>query len=218
MRVYLRIKATDKIVPFNHQHFLTGTIYKWLGWNDEHGNLSLYSFSRLFGGKNSPEGLLFKNDASLFFSSYHPELIKKIITGIKKDPTMFEGLIVNDIIILEDPDLTTRECFYPGSPIFIKRRIDNNIVHIPYSDPRSSDFLLETLKSKMEKAGLSDDSLEISFLNNLSEASTKMVSYKGINNRASWCPVMIKGKPETKVFAWNVGLGNSTGIGFGAIK
>jgi CRISPR/Cas system endoribonuclease Cas6 (RAMP superfamily) len=34
----------------------------------------------------------------------------------------------------------------------------------------------------------------------------------------NWCPIIIKGKPETKLFAWNVGLGNSTGIGFGAIK
>jgi CRISPR/Cas system endoribonuclease Cas6 (RAMP superfamily) len=29
--------------------------------------------------------------------------------------------------------------------------------------------------------------------------------------------VIIEGKPETKLFAWDVGIGNSTGIGFGAI-
>jgi CRISPR-associated endoribonuclease Cas6 len=45
-----------------------------------------------------------------------------------------------------------------------------------------------------------------------------MIIYKGIANKANWCPVIIKGRPETKLFAWNVGLGNSTGIGFGAIK
>ena len=43
-------------------------------------------------------------------------------------------------------------------------------------------------------------------------------NYNGVENKASWCPVIVEGKPETKAFAWNVGLGNSTGIGLGAIK
>jgi CRISPR/Cas system endoribonuclease Cas6 (RAMP superfamily) len=30
--------------------------------------------------------------------------------------------------------------------------------------------------------------------------------------------VIIKGTPEQLAFAWNVGLGNSTGIGFGALN
>ena len=41
---------------------------------------------------------------------------------------------------------------------------------------------------------------------------------KGIENRASICPLIIIAKPETIAFTWNVGIGNSTGIGFGAIS
>jgi CRISPR-associated endoribonuclease Cas6 len=63
-----------------------------------------------------------------------------------------------------------------------------------------------------------DDNLEIRFEKNYSKAKTKLIAYNGIKNKTNWCPVIIKGKPETKFFAWNVGLGNSTGIGFGAIK
>lgn len=44
-----------------------------------------------------------------------------------------------------------------------------------------------------------------------------MVTYRGIGNRANMCPVIIDGRPETKAFAWEVGIGNSTGIGFGSI-
>jgi len=49
-------------------------------------------------------------------------------------------------------------------------------------------------------------------------AGTKLVTYKNIKNRANWCPVIINGKAETKSFAWEVGLGNSTGVGFGGVK
>jgi CRISPR-associated endoribonuclease Cas6 len=70
----------------------------------------------------------------------------------------------------------------------------------------------------MDQVGLLDDTIEISFDTSYINAGTKKITYKGVENKASWCPVIIKGKPETKLFAWNVGLGNSTGIGFGAIK
>ena len=63
-----------------------------------------------------------------------------------------------------------------------------------------------------------DNDFEIYFDASHTKAGTKLVNYKGIMNRASWCSVIIKGSPETKLFAWNVGIGNSTGIGFGAIK
>jgi CRISPR-associated endoribonuclease Cas6 len=70
----------------------------------------------------------------------------------------------------------------------------------------------------MEKAGLpKDESLKIRFDTSAAGVKTKLVPYREIKIRANMCPVIIEGKPETKVFAWNVGLGNSTGAGFGAI-
>ena len=45
-----------------------------------------------------------------------------------------------------------------------------------------------------------------------------MVTYNGIKNRASLVPIVIEGTTEQITFAWSVGLGNSTGIGFGALK
>lgn len=218
MRIFLKISASKSVIPFNHQQFLTGTIHKWLGWNQEHGNLSLYSFSRLDGAKASKTGLSFKNDTSFFFSSPDAELVKKLIAGIQTDPSLFHGLKVKEIILMEDPDISERELFYVASPIFIKRRIDNNIEHIIYKDARANAFLQESLESKLKAAGIIDETLEISFDKNYLKAGTKKVNYKGIANRANWCHVIIKGKPESKLLAWNAGLGNSTGIGFGAIK
>ncbi|MEL7586932.1 MAG: CRISPR-associated endoribonuclease Cas6 [Prolixibacteraceae bacterium] len=218
MRIHLKVTSTNQVIPFDHQPLLTGTIHKWLGWNDEHGNVSLYSFSRLEGGKLTPEGLQFERGASFFFSAFSPDMIRKIIDGIRDEPDMFYGLKISEILLQEIPDFSNRELFFPASPIFIKRRVSNQIEHILFDDPRASSFLKETLQTKMDKAGITDDSFEINFEINHSRSGTKKINYNGIQNRASWCPVSIKGKPEIKLFAWNVGLGNSTGIGFGAIK
>lgn len=217
MRVHLKIKSNKGAIPYDHQHLLVGSVHKWLGWNEDHGRISLYSFSRLNGGKAVSNGLTFEQGSSFFFSSYDPALIKGLIKGINTDPEMFHGLFVHELIIQEDPDLTSRISFQVGSPVFIKRREGANIDHILFNDPRASKCLVETLKSKMKVAGLIDDSLNITFMTDYQKASSKKVNYKGIENRANWCPVTINGKPETKLFAWNVGLGNSTGIGFGAI-
>jgi len=218
MRIHLRINSTDKIIPFDHQPLLTGTIHKWLGWNNEHGKVSLYSFSQLTDGKVVCDGFKFNMETSLFFSSYDSDLIRRLISGIQSDPSMFCGLIVTEVIIQEDPDFSERILFQVASPIFIKRRVGEIIDHILYDDPRADACLKETLLTKMDYVGLTDKSFEIRFDRFYPKARTKKITYNNIQNRANWCPVIIEGRPEIKQFAWNVGLGNSTGIGFGAIK
>jgi len=218
MRIYLKLKSDRTLLPFEHQALLTGTIHKWLGWNDVHGDVSLYSFSRIAGGKKEKDGLYFEKGSYFFFSSHDDKLIKSLIKGIQNDPEMFHGLMVNEVMIQENPDFTNQDFFYIASPILIKRHDREKIVHILFNDFRANQCLIETLKNKMAKVGLIDETLDIAFEQNYPKAGTKLITYKGIKNRASWCPVIIKGKPETKAFAWNVGLGNSTGIGFGALK
>ncbi len=219
MRLHLKINTTNQIVPFNHQHLLTGCIHKWLGRNTEHGSISLYSFSRLDGGRKAAKGLLFDNGSSFFFSSTNQDLIKRVVAGIQQDPEMFHGLKVTEIIMQNDPDFSSKEMFYLAAPVFIKRKNDSGkIDHIIYTHEKADEYLKESLLTKMQLAGIEDETLDIKFDRTYSKAGTKLISYKQIKNRTSMCPVIIKGKPETKAFAWNVGLGNSTGIGFGALK
>ena len=218
MRIHLKIYSGNNIIPFNHQHLLVGTIHKWLGWNELHGNVALFSFSRLEKGKNTKDGLKLGKYSSLFFSAHDKEIIKSLIRGIQNDPEMFNSLMVSEIILEEDPDLSNRDYFYMASPVLVKRKEGERTRHFLFSEPESDTWLKETLLTKMKLAGLEDDTLEIQFDRENPRATTKLINYKEIKNRANWCSVIIKGKPETKLFAWNVGIGNSTGIGFGAIK
>lgn len=218
MRIHLKIKTGDEPIPFEHQPLLVGCIHKWLGWNTVHGNTALFSFSRLEGGKHVDRSLEFKHGSRFFISAYDEKIIKELIKGIQKDPSMFYGLNITEVVIENDPYFSNRELFYTASPILISRRIDNKIEHILYNDERASIFLKETILTKMKKSDYYDDSFEISFDTSYRQAGTKLIKYKNVENRTSWCPVIIKGSPETKSFIWEVGLGNSTGIGFGAIK
>ncbi|MDP2423099.1 MAG: CRISPR-associated endoribonuclease Cas6, partial [Bacteroidales bacterium] len=89
MRLIIKIKPNQLLIPFDHQHLLVGSIHKWLGWNKIHDNISLYSFSRLDGGKAINSGLKFEHGTSFFFSSHETGLIKSIIEGVQRDPFMF---------------------------------------------------------------------------------------------------------------------------------
>jgi len=89
--------------------------------------------------------------------------------------------------------------------------------HVSFDDENASDYLTETLKRKLSLAGLPIDNLKVSFDKNYHSPKTKIITYKGIGNRVNFCPVIVEGTPEQIAFAWNVGVGNSTGIGFGAL-
>lgn len=218
MRIHLKTTPNKKTVPFEYQQKLVGTIHKWIGDNSIHDNISLYSFSWLSGGRMIDNALQFRNGATMFISFYDERIAKQIIRTILEKPEMFCGLKVSDITIDNNPQLGDRELFYCASPIFIKRKLaDGSIRQFNYDDAEASQYLKETLLSKMREAGLEDDSLDIQFDTSFSKKKLKLVSYHGIGNKASLCPVIIKAKPETKLFAWNVGIGNCTGIGFGAI-
>jgi len=224
MRIHIKTSPSKQTIGYNHLHLLTGTLHKWFGNNDFHNAVSLYSFSNFVGGQAGRNGLDFPNGASFFVSCWDNNMAKLLIKGIQDDPEMFFGLKAVELVLQETPDLTNKTYFQLGSPVYIQRNLESGRKKFYFfNDAESPTLLQETLSTKMKAAGLpEDESLKISFDTNYHRKGTKKIDYKRGNKitelRASWCPVIIEGKPETKQFAWNVGIGNSTGIGFGAIK
>ena len=224
MRIHIKTTPTKQTVAFSHLHLLTGTIHKWFGMNEFHDQVSLYSFSGLCGAKAVKDGLNFPEGATFFISCWDNEMAKKLIAGIQKDTEMFGGMRAVEIIIQQNPDFSEKAYFLLGSPVFIQRNIgDGKKKFFFMDDAEASDLMVETLRNKMKIAGLpEDETLKISFDQDYHRKGTKKVDYKHsdqiIQIRVNWCPLIIEGKAETKAFAWNVGIGNSTGIGFGAIK
>jgi len=51
MRLRLLLTPSCEPVPFTYPYRLAGVLHRWLGQNDWHDNLSLYSFGWLQGGR-----------------------------------------------------------------------------------------------------------------------------------------------------------------------
>ena len=184
MRINLKTTSSQMCIPFNYQPKLVGTLHKWLGPNDIHGKLAMHSFSWLMGGSTTTNGIVFDNGARFFISFHDPDRIRQIVRTILEDPVMFEGLIVTDVSIQPDPDLSNCEFFKIGSPVFIQRRLeDGSNKHYTYEDTVAGNLLEETLRHKMQVAGLPDDrTLKISFATEYPKKKIKTIYYNGIGN------------------------------------
>ncbi|WP_407405571.1 CRISPR-associated endoribonuclease Cas6 [Chryseobacterium sp.] len=194
-------------------------MHKWIGENNEtHGKRSLHSFSWLQNTSANKNGINLNKDAYFFISAYDTDLIKRITKGILSDPETFCGSKVIDIQIKNDTEFGTKERFFLNSPILIRQRDGERINHITYLDANFSELLTENLKGKLLQANLPIDGVTIELDKSYHSPTTKLVTYKGVENKTTMAPIIIKGSPEQIAFAWTVGLGESTGIGFGAIK
>jgi CRISPR-associated endoribonuclease Cas6 len=217
MRIYLKLTRNYQPVPFEHNSILSGTFHKWVNDAKIHDTLSMYSFSGLRGGMANKIGLDFPKGAEWFISVYDSQLLMKIIKQIQSSPDVAYGMAVKEVAICENPVFPSKQRFMLATPVFIKRTIDKKCIHYLYSDNEVDKLMTETMKTKLTAAGISDDSLQISFDRSYENPKVKLISYKGIKNKVNWCPVIVSGKSETLAFTWNVGVGNSTGIGFGSL-
>lgn len=218
MRVYLKLTSNTGPCPFNYQQNLVGAFHKWVGRNTIHDDVSLYSLSGLSRGRVKARKYLdFENGAVWFISSFDEKLIKRLIEGIQKDPSVAFGMEVCEITIKQTPQFSTHEIFKVASPVFIKRQTEEGTIHYSFEQEESGQFLTETLKRKLREAGLPDDDIEVKFDRSYPRAKMKVVRFKETKNKGNVCPVILKGSPESIAFAWNVGVGNGTGICFGAL-
>ncbi|MEM1325291.1 MAG: CRISPR-associated endoribonuclease Cas6 [Bacteroidota bacterium] len=221
MRVYLHLSPSRQIVPFNYQQKLVGAFHKWLGENDLHDELSLYSLSWLQGGRmrRDRKGLEFPNGATFFISSPLQDLHTKAVQGIFKDQDIRWGMQVEEVILKVTPNFGTRQLFIAQSPILVKRQREN-AQHQQYyfpSDPEANDFLTETLQSKLAHLSLPTD-VRVAFDSTYKKPRIKKTTYRGIDIKGTLCPVIVEGDAQSVAAAWDCGVGNSTGIGFGALR
>ena len=221
MRLHFTLSPNTETVPYDYQHQLTGRFHSWLGDNNVHNSISLYSLSWLHGGKREGKGLIFPEGATWSISAHDPELLHKICLSAAKDAEVCYGMNVIEIKILPPPRMSNEShCFRVISPVLARgKEIAGKVRHYLFSDKEADEILTQTLHHKLDKAGLGNlkADTQVRFDRSYPNAHTKLVTINGIANRASICPVIVDGPPEAMEFAWNVGIGHLTGSGFGAL-
>jgi CRISPR-associated endoribonuclease Cas6 len=219
MRLHLKLTPNTEAVPYNYQHALTGALHKWLGQNNLHDKISLYSFSWLRGKVESIDGgLYFPQGARWFISFWEVKYAKLFIKGILNDTDISFGMKVTTVQEEAFPKVDGKHRFKVASPVLIrKNRDDLTRKHLSFKDEEAGKYLKRTLKSKLEEINVSCNDFTVSFDRNYTNARTKIVDIKGTKLKANLCPIIMEGDPKAIEFAWNVGIGELTGSGFGAL-
>jgi len=222
MRLHLSLTPNKKPVPFNYQHQLTGALHKWLGENELHDKISLYSFSWLRGKAERVDGgLNFPNGAKWFISFWESKYGSDLIQGIVDKPDVLYGMKVDEVKVAKTPSFNNEQRFKVASPVLVRKNVDHESrKHLTFKDDDVDEFLSRALNRKLSEAGLENsfEPLKVTFDKTYPSPKTKLVNLKGTQLRANFCPVIIKGNPKAIEFAWNVGVGELTGSGFGALS
>ena len=221
MRLHLYLTAGQP-VPFDYLPTLKSAFHHWAGHDEAlHDGLSLYSYAWLRGGRAGRGSIRFAEGASWFISAPDETLIHALVAGVVRAPDLGLGLRVADVRLQRAPEFAAGEQpFRVASPVFIKHEVERGkpADHLLPGHPLADELLTATLRHKLRQAGQADAGAAVrfdpAFINT---AKTKLFRYQQVQCRTSVCPVLVSGTSEQIGFAWDVGVGHSTGIGCGAL-
>jgi CRISPR-associated endoribonuclease Cas6 len=226
MRIQLVLSPNIHPVPFSYLQDLRFALHSWLGPNDIHDDLSLYSIGWLKGGEKLGRGLHFPQGATWNLGFYDSDLGWELAKGILKNKKLAYGMIVEKVLEIPTPQFESPMRFGVDGLVLVRdKRDDGSRECILWNDIRSDILLTDRLIQKMKKAGLDSKhhAVKVRFDRTYIKARDKvmtakrMAGGKDIQHKGSVCPVIVEGTPEAIEFAWLVGLGDLTGSGFGAL-
>jgi len=226
MRLKIIFKKGNRDVNIQNQHNINGYVHKCLGKDNKyHDNKpSHYSISGLRGGKlnSDKKTLSFKNNPYIIISSLDYEFINNIVEGVcdEKNKSLFSGMEYDKIEIIDEKNYDGWNYFATLSPILI--RIKNEVKKynfVTVDDDDFEDVLTENTKRKLlnydTKLDLKDFKIKIP--ENKSH-KVKFINGKGKSfSRASQCHVNVFSTKKIAKILYHIGLGKSTGSGFGSI-
>lgn len=227
MKLKIEFSKNTEPVPFTYVSNLNGYLHKILG-NDNHyhDDISLYSTSFLHGGKmnSDKKSLNFYRGATWFVSSPNKEFIMDFITNIYNHPEFAFGMELQGVEIVKG-EIVEEGGYYTiqtKSPVLLKQRDfeTRKNIYYTYEDEinTTSELMKHIILKKAEKANVSigENDFELFFDHNYPKKKTRWITVKSVNNKTSVCPVVIKtNKKEVADFIYDVGVGHSTGSGFG---
>lgn len=207
----------DIILPFNNQKEMNSFIYRTLGDNNRyHDGFSNYSISSIQGGKMFDEShIIFKESPYIQVASQDMDFINCLISGLEKRKYTFFGLQYERLEI-NDFNVNRRfDTILTISPVIVKDSITRRKISID-----NKNFVTELKKNCVEKLrhkGIEDSTFDI-VLRHPEKAKQKLIMVGDIFNICTNVSLYVYGKPNTRKALYNLGIGGSTGSGFGAVK
>ncbi len=220
MKFRIFLTANSERVPFDYAHQLCSIFHHWLGPNELHDIMSLYSLGWLKGGKATGGGLEFDDGATWDIGIHDDAIAERLVRGLLLKDFDFYGMRIRKVNPLEPPAFSEgSHRFLAGSPVLLRRVEDNGSrTHLTWKDPESREVLERGIQKKAGEASLAEAAdLRLDFDRTYRNPKTRLVTIKDIQNRATVCPLVAEGPPKALEFLWTVGAGELTGVGFGSL-
>lgn len=202
----LQIHIKPKVLDFGYHDELVDKFHFWNRHQNDHNDLSLYSYSWIRGVRQQGDKLVPVAKYMVWTVGLH-QGAEKFVKAIASDPEV----LGSDVYMLtkRDPLYKGRDIMQLTSPVLLKKEKK----FLKPFDPGSDEIINRIMKKKIAAAGL-DGELEMHFF---AGGRSKLINISSINNKAHFGMVNIKGDPQLVEFARTVGIGHSTGCGFGAL-
>lgn len=224
MRIKINLSANNAILPNNNQHLVNSYLHKCLGANNNYHDVhSNYSVSLLQNGILDKETKsVCINDAYIIVSSFDSNFISTLMCGLMNNRTFHKNIELSNIEFIPD------EVMYSGynhfrtlSPFLI--RSDNRDIVVSDFDNLSemSQFIQPIILNKLriidEKYKFNLDftnfNISIDWCHSIRRFIKPDCRASNVNN----CGFTLTCHKDISNLLYNIGIGQSTGAGFGCI-
>ena len=210
-------------IPFQHQDVLNGVFYRTLlkGNQEIHDNFSNYAVSSIQNCHKVEDGLMPYTGEEPFIQVSTPEenehLIIKLLTAlpihIKAKTKLFFGRAITNYEITEfDVNPYEFDIIHTISPVLI---IKNGQRYTFQNTDKWEEMMNEICRKKLEHQGIIDNSFRI--VCDKSKLKAKSILVSTAYNKCTNFVGIVYGKPNTRKTLYNLGIGGSTGSGFGSV-
>lgn len=221
MRIKILLSETNNELPINHQNLVNSFIHRTLGKNNEyHDTKNNYSISQLQGGNwiKGTKKISFKNGGYITITSLDEKFINNILINLYSTP--FYGDI--KVIGIE----FVNENFYNGwnhfvtlSPFIIKKYSSKK--DYSFHTLNDVDFKITLKDYLVNKISKINPSLDLNYfdveIGKHDNHKITKVMVKNVVNIGNSCHISINTNKKVAELLYNIGIGQSTGSGFGTI-
>lgn len=214
-------------------------------YDDYHGKINVHVMSQLYGTKKMYDGSLIAQPNMDFLSWYiaspDHDMLLQVCSQLWKKKTLILGsinILKFDILLPITSEKTHR--FLAQSPIILKKNINNEThyyvvddggektitkmgkkssFHIHRDNEACAKIMKENILHKARVLNVKiNEGFKIYFDENYKKKKVRnVIVKKSIKAFTSTCPVIVEADNETINFISEIGLGNSTAMGFGYI-
>lgn len=220
-RVKIKLSKTEQLVPYDNQSKVNGIVHRWLGENNKwHDGQSNYNVSTLLGGNGTKDGLVFPNGGFLVVSSIDREFTETLLRGVMRNRHFGFGMKAESIAPITEGFNNKFICL---SPILVRtQEIGEKRKYYTFEDKDCFEVLTQKMKNRLEKVSPGVDLQNYKIVPSVKpkhkkQQKKKLITVGETHNVCFLSHLLVVGSPEAVALSYHLGLGDSTGSGFGMI-